>query len=50
MHSGRTMAMIRGTIESIDGVQVYATVEHRKVHVPMKPEHTVPEMKDNSKL
>jgi len=36
---GRTMAMIRGTMESQDGKVVYCTCEHHKVSVPTKPEH-----------
>jgi ribulose bisphosphate carboxylase small subunit len=36
---GRTMALIRVAIESIDGETVYATCEHHKVNVPTLPEH-----------
>ncbi|KAK2750344.1 hypothetical protein FQN57_003824 [Myotisia sp. PD_48] len=36
---GRTMALLRGTIESVDGKIVYATAEHHKVAVPTKPDH-----------
>lgn len=36
---GRTMALIRGTMESENGKLVYATMEHHKVNVPTKPEH-----------
>lgn len=37
---GRTMAMIRGEMTSLDGKTVYCTAEHHKVNIPMKPEHT----------
>jgi len=36
---GRTMAMIRGSMSSLDDKTTYATVEHHKVNVPTKPEH-----------
>lgn len=37
---GRTMAMIRGEMTSLDGKTVYCTAEHHKVNISMKPEHT----------
>ncbi|KAL3421347.1 thioesterase superfamily protein [Phlyctema vagabunda] len=37
--AGRTMAMIRGTMTSVDGKIIYCTAEHHKVHVPTRPEH-----------
>jgi len=37
---GRTMAMIRGEMTSLDGKTIYCVAEHHKVNVPMKPEHT----------
>ena len=37
--AGRTMAMIRGTIKSLDGKTTYCTCEHHKVSVPTQPEH-----------
>jgi len=39
MQHGRTMAMLRGNIESLDGKIVYATCEHHKVHLPSLAEH-----------
>lgn len=36
---GRTMAMIRGTMESLDGKIIYCTCEHHKVAVPTPAEH-----------
>ena len=36
---GRTMALIRGTMESIEGKTVYAVCDHHKVHVPSLPAH-----------
>lgn len=35
---GKTMALLRGAIESKDGKIVYATAEHHKVSVPALPE------------
>ncbi|RDW95302.1 hypothetical protein BP5796_01065 [Coleophoma crateriformis] len=37
--AGRTMAMIRGTMASVDGKTIYCTAEHHKVRVPTQPEH-----------
>jgi len=37
--AGRTMAMIRGSMTSVDGKTVYCTAEHHKVRVPTLPEH-----------
>ncbi|EED14824.1 conserved hypothetical protein [Talaromyces stipitatus ATCC 10500] len=34
---GKTMALISGYIESLDGKVKYATAEHHKVHVPADP-------------
>ncbi|KAH6670002.1 HotDog domain-containing protein [Halenospora varia] len=39
MQVGRTMAMIRGTMSSLDGKTVYCTCEHHKVSVPTQPWH-----------
>ena len=36
---GKTMAMIRGSMESLDGKIIYATCEQHKVAVPTQPEH-----------
>ena len=36
---GRTMAMIRGEMTSVDGKTIFATCEHHKVNVPTRPEH-----------
>src|SRR3954469_20833156 len=36
---GRTMAMIRGEMTSVDGKTVYLTAEHHKVNVEMKRAH-----------
>lgn len=36
---GRTMALLRAEMTSVDGKVTYATVEHHKVNVPTKPEH-----------
>jgi hypothetical protein len=36
---GRTMALIKGEMTSVDGRTVYVTVEHHKVNVPTRPEH-----------
>lgn len=38
------MALIRGTMESVDGKTIYATVEHHKVHVPTREGHYAMEM------
>ncbi|KAG9240448.1 HotDog domain-containing protein [Calycina marina] len=37
--AGRTMAMIRGTMSSVDGKTVYCTCEHHKVSVPTQEQH-----------
>jgi len=37
--SGRTMAMIRGTMTSQDGKKIFCTCEHHKVNVPTQPHH-----------
>ena len=37
--AGRQMAMIRGTMTSLDGKIVYCTVEHHKVNAPVLDEH-----------
>jgi hypothetical protein len=39
MQHGRTMALIKGEMTSVDGKTVYVTVEHHKVNVPTRPEH-----------
>lgn len=36
---GRTMAMIRSEMTSVDGKTIFATCEHHKVNVPTRPEH-----------
>ena len=36
---GRTMALIRGTMSSVDGKTVYAVCDHHKVNVPTLPQH-----------
>jgi hypothetical protein len=33
------MALIRGTMESVDGKTRYAVCDHHKVNVPTLPEH-----------
>ena len=40
---GKTTAMLRGTMRSVDGRVVYATCEHQKIHVPTRKEHLVKE-------
>lgn len=37
--AGRTMAMIRGVMQSPDGKTTYCTCEHHKVSVPTQKEH-----------
>jgi acyl-coenzyme A thioesterase 13 len=39
MQVGRTMAHIRGSMQSLDGKIVYCTCEHHKVGVPSRPDH-----------
>lgn len=39
VQAGRTMAMIRGEMTSLDGKTVYATAEHHKVNVSMNNKH-----------
>jgi acyl-coenzyme A thioesterase 13 len=36
---GKTMAMIRGTMSSLDAKTTYCTCEHHKVAVPTQPRH-----------
>ncbi|KAF2106749.1 HotDog domain-containing protein [Lophiotrema nucula] len=36
---GKQMAMIRGTMESLDEKVTYCTVEHHKVNAPVREEH-----------
>lgn len=36
---GRTMAMIRGEMTSLDGKTIYCTCEHHKVSVPTQADH-----------
>jgi len=36
---GRTMALIKGSMTSVDGRTTYVTVEHHKVNVPTRPDH-----------
>ncbi|KAF2715144.1 thioesterase family protein-like protein [Pleomassaria siparia CBS 279.74] len=36
---GRQMAMIRGTMKSLDGKTTYCTVEHHKVNAPVLEQH-----------
>ena len=36
---GRTMALIRGEIRSVDGTVLYCTCEHHKVGVPTPKEN-----------
>jgi len=38
---GRTMAMIRGTMTSLDGATIFCTCEHHKVRVPTPAHHLV---------
>lgn len=40
VQAGGTMALIKGEMVSLDGKYTYATVEHHKVRVPTRPEHT----------
>ncbi|CAG8974225.1 hypothetical protein HYALB_00007388 [Hymenoscyphus albidus] len=39
IQAGRTMALIRGSMESLDGKTVYCTCDHHKVHVPTPEEN-----------
>jgi len=39
MQAGKTMAMLRGTMKSLDGKTTYCTCEHHKVSVPSQPDH-----------
>lgn len=39
---GRTMALIRGEMVSLDGKTTYCTADHHKVHVPTRVEHLKP--------
>jgi hypothetical protein len=39
MQVGRTMAMIRGTMKSLDGKTIYCTAEHHKVAIPTQGWH-----------
>jgi acyl-coenzyme A thioesterase 13 len=39
MQAGKTMALIRGEITSIDGKIVYCSCEHHKVNVDTKADH-----------
>lgn len=39
MQVGRTMALIRGTMSSLDGKTIYCTCEHHKVNVSTRPQH-----------
>lgn len=39
VQAGRTMALIKGEMTSLDGETVYATVEHHKVNTPVLEEH-----------
>lgn len=39
VQAGKTMAMIRGEMTSLDGSIVYATAEHHKVNVSMDAKH-----------
>ncbi|KAM5455695.1 hypothetical protein MaudCBS49596_001596 [Microsporum audouinii] len=50
LQHGRTMAMLRGVIESVDGKIVYATAEHHKVATPAKPEFAERLMKEREKV
>ncbi|OAL67340.1 hypothetical protein A7C99_1204 [Trichophyton rubrum] len=50
LQHGRTMAMLRGVIESVDGKIVYATAEHHKVATPAKPEFAEKLMKERERL
>ena len=36
---GRTLAYIKGWMTSEDGVTVYATCEHHKIHIPTRAAH-----------
>jgi len=47
---GRTMAMIRGSMESENGKTVYATCEHHKVFLPSKPEHMAISLEPNAAM
>ncbi len=39
MQVGKTMAMIRGVMTSLDGKTIFCTCEHHKVGVPSQPAH-----------
>lgn len=41
--AGRTAAMIRGEMTSLDGTKVYATAEHQKIAVPTLSWHNAKE-------
>ncbi|KAF1981808.1 thioesterase family protein-like protein [Aulographum hederae CBS 113979] len=47
---GRTMAMIRGEMTSVDGKLVYCTAEHHKVNLDPKPEHAAVKTKWEDEL
>lgn len=40
---GKTTAMLRGAMKSVDGRIVYATCEHQKIHVPTQKGHLIKE-------
>ncbi|EGE03149.1 hypothetical protein TEQG_02185 [Trichophyton equinum CBS 127.97] len=50
LQHGRTMAMLRGVMESVDGKIVYATAEHHKVATPAKPEFAEKLMKERERV
>ncbi|EFW13910.1 hypothetical protein D8B26_005919 [Coccidioides posadasii str. Silveira] len=39
LQHGKTMTLLRGVMESVDGKTIYATAEHHKVAVDAKPQH-----------
>jgi acyl-coenzyme A thioesterase 13 len=39
LHCGKTLAMMQGTMSSVDEKTVYCTCEHHKANVPTLPEH-----------
>ncbi|EON66494.1 hypothetical protein W97_05739 [Coniosporium apollinis CBS 100218] len=39
MQAGKTMAMIRAEMTSVDGKVIYCTCEHHKVNVPSQAKH-----------
>ncbi|KAF1998939.1 thioesterase family protein-like protein [Amniculicola lignicola CBS 123094] len=43
--AGKQMAMIQGTMTSLDGQTIYCTAEHHKVNAPVQDRHRVARLK-----